>query len=200
MKEWKIQRFCLWALIPFFMCTGSCVSSKGVDASLAPVYAGVRGIYRLLPPENIESPMDMVQRISGVYGKQELVMEAWVKADETQILITLLSSFGNTLGELVFRGQDILFSSDFFPPSVKPEYIAADFQFCFYRADVLEKALAGAGLAFTVDRRIDKDGEHLETRTIIEDGGEIITIEKKAAMVRYTNHLRGYTYTLEGDF
>jgi hypothetical protein len=182
------------------MCIGSCASSKGLNASLAPVYVGVRGMYRLLPPENIESPMDMVQRISGAYGKQEMIMEAWVKADETQILITLLSSFGNTLGELVFRGEDILFSSDFFPPSVKPEYIAADFQFCFYRADVLEKALAGAGLTFTIDRRIDNDGEYLETRTIIEDGEEIITIEKNAAMVRYTNHLRGYVYTLEGDF
>jgi hypothetical protein len=182
------------------MCIGSCVSSKGLDASLAPVYTGVRGIYRLLPPKNIESAMDMVQRISGTYGKQEVIMEAWVKADETQILITLLSSFGNTLGELIFRGQDILFSSDFFPTSVKPEYIAADFQFCFYRADVLEKALAEAGLTFTVDRQIDTDEEYLETRTIIEDGEEIIRIEKKAAMVRYTNRLRGYTYTLEGDF
>jgi hypothetical protein len=85
----------------------------------------------------------------------------------------------------------VSFSSPMFPPALKPEYIVADFQFCFYNDIPLRKALEDCGLAL----------EHTERgRRILQGKTLIIEIEKSAGLVKLVNHARGYTYTLEGEF
>jgi hypothetical protein len=142
----------------------------------------------------------MAQQISGNYGNREWVMEAWVQADDTQINMTLFNSLGGTLGDLSFRGQEIHFTSGVLPASFKPEYILADFQFCFYKPEALAAALKDAGLTLVTDRISTEDGGYRETRTVFEGKDRIIDIEKSPSSVTYTNHLRGYAYTLDGTF
>ncbi|MDR2741769.1 MAG: DUF3261 domain-containing protein [Treponema sp.] len=142
----------------------------------------------------------MAQQITGNYENHEWVMEAWVQADETQINMGLFNSFGGTLGDLSFRGQEIHFTSGVLPDSLKPEYILADFQFCFYKPEALAAALEDAGLTLVTERQVAGDGGFRETRTIFDGKDRIIDIEKTPSSVRYTNHLRGYAYTLEGAF
>jgi len=118
-------------------------------------------------------------------------MNAWVRADETGIDMTLLNEFGANMGELIWRGESVSFSSPVFPQSLNPRYIIADFQLCFYSAESLTRALEEGGLSL----------EETETgRRVIDGNTAIIEIAKSQNMVRFVNHLRGYAYTLEGDF
>jgi hypothetical protein len=87
-----------------------------------------------------------------------------------------------------------------FPPSFKPEYIIADFQLCFYRSDAVSRALKDCGLKFQVEKHVDDGGETAETRVIFDGKTGIIEIEKRKTAVRFINHVRGYAYTLEGNF
>ena len=82
-----------------------------------------------------------------------------------------------------------------FPPSFRAEYLAADFQFCFYRPEALREALAKCGLAFEL---LDDAVSRTEIRRIREGKQIIIEIEKTADLVHYRNFLRGYAYTLAG--
>ncbi|MDR0386970.1 MAG: DUF3261 domain-containing protein [Treponema sp.] len=142
----------------------------------------------------------MAQQITGSYGEQGWVMEAWVQADETRINMTIFNSFGGTLGDLSFRDGEIRFTSGILPASLKAEYILADFQFCFYKPETLAAALEDAGLTLMVERTATEDGGYRETRAVFDGKDRIIDIEKTSSSVTYANHLRGYAYTLEGAF
>ncbi|MDR0877097.1 MAG: DUF3261 domain-containing protein [Treponema sp.] len=166
----------------------------------SPVYITDRSKYILLPPSDIEVSLDMPQQIAGRYGKQEFVMDAWALADEDGINLALLNSFGANMGELKFSDGTLSFSSPLLPSSIKPEYIVADFQFCFYRVDALAEALKACGLNLLVEQRHIENEGSVEIRTITEDKKIIIEIEKTVTAVRYRNLLRGYAYTLGGAF
>jgi hypothetical protein len=142
----------------------------------------------------------MAQHISGAYGKQEFLLEAWIQADDTQLNMSFYNSFGTSLGDLVFREAEISFDSAFFPSSFRPEYIVADFQFCFYRAEALSGALKDLGLTLAVEYRSAQAAEKTEIRTISEAQKTLIEIKKTQTAVEYTNYIRGYTYTLWGAF
>jgi hypothetical protein len=147
--------------------------------------------YMLLPPENIESSIDTAQQISASYGGQDYFFNAWVKADVEGIEVTLLNELGANIGEFSYRNGAASFSSPMFPKSLKPEYIVADFQLCFYNEVSLRQALEDCGLSL----------ESAETgRRILQGKTVIIEIEKSAGLVKLTNHLRGYAYSLEGEF
>ena len=175
-------------LLVFF---GSCAS--GAKSREAVLYAFLtdNSRYILLPTGGIDKPIDMAQYISASFMGREFLMAAWVKADETAIEMTLLNELGINIGELSYSDGAISFSSPALADLLKPEYIIADFQLCFYNASLLSRALKSCGLVLETNgafRRIYK-GKDL-----------IYEIEKGAEMVKLTNHLRGYSYTLEGDF
>jgi hypothetical protein len=174
----------------------SCVTKEKSPAVLSPVYLTNSSKYILLPPGDIESPLDMVQQISAVYSGQDYLLSAWVKADETGTSMALFNSLGSGMGELSYRDGMVSFSSPVFPPSLKPEYIIADFQLCFYESGAVSRALEGCGLSLETE----KDGEGREIRRIADGKKPIIEIEKTKTAIRYVNHLRGYAYTLEGEF
>jgi hypothetical protein len=175
----------------FILCLCSCASGTAVRDDRLHAYLSDRAQYLLLPPQDIENTMDMIQQISASYGAQDFLINAWVKADETGMEMTLLNELGANMGELSYRNGSVSFSSPMFPPSLKPEYIVADFQFCFYNELPLRKALENCGLAF---ERTERGRRILQGKTVI------IEIEKSAGLVKLVNHLRGYTYTLSGEF
>ena len=135
--------------------------------------------------------MDMPQLVSASYGGQDYFINAWVQADETGITMTMVNELGANMGELSYRSGAVSFSSPVFPPSLGTEYIVADFQLCFYSVPALRAALADCGLLF----------ETTETaRRVLQGKKVIIEITKSGSMIKLVNHLRGYAYTLEGDF
>ena len=147
--------------------------------------------YTLLPPDAIEKPMDMAQFVSASYRGQKFYSNAWVQADVSGIEFSLFSELGASIGDLSYRNGNVSFSSSVFPKSLKPEYIVADFQLCFYEPHLLERALKDCGLA------LETVGAN---RRILSGKKLIVEIEKTPGAVKLVNHLRGYTYTLEGDF
>jgi hypothetical protein len=141
--------------------------------------------------------MDMAQYISISYGDQDYYFNAWVQADETGMEMTLFNDLGAAMGELSYRDGFVQFSSPLFPSSLKPEYIVADFQLCFYDPLLLSKALKNCGLALETAPSDAGDGT---VRRILKGKNTIIRIEKEPDAVKIHNILRGYTYTLKGDF
>jgi len=133
----------------------------------------------------------MAQFISASYMGQNHYFHAWVKANETGMDITMFSELGASMGDLSYRDGIVAFSSNVIPTSFKPEYIIADFQLCFYDPVLLRRALEDCGLS------LEMQGN---TRRIFNRRNLIIEIEKTPDKVRFVNHLRGYVYTLEGDF
>ena len=176
-------------VIVFSLC--SCVSTAPVRENRPYAWLSDTSKFFLLPPDDIEISMDMAQQISASYGGADYVLNAWVKADETGLDMTLLNELGANMGELSFRSGAVSFSSPLFPKSLEPAYIVADFQLCFYNEISLRRALESCGLEF----------ETTQTGRLISSNGKIIIeIEKKSDSVSLINHLRGYTYTLEGEF
>ena len=149
----------------------------------------------LLPPGGIEQDMDMAQFLSAEFLGQNYFFNAWVKANEDAIEMTLFNELGASIGELSYRNGAVSFSSTIFPSSViksfKPEYVIADFQLCFYDPFLLDKSLKDIGLVLEI-----KDGR----RRILNGNEVIIEIKKTENTVELVNHLRKYAYTLEGDF
>jgi hypothetical protein len=196
----NIKKMCgiIFLLISF--CFSSCITNEPESPSFSPVYITNQAKYILLPPPSIDVPLDMAQHISGSYGKRQFVMDAWVQADASSITMTLLNSFGSNMGSLLYDGNSVILDSSYFPSALKPEYIIADFQFCFYRVDVLAEALRSIGLTLEINRRESLGVTLVEQRRILSGTKKIIEIEKTPHMIRYNNLLRNYSYTLEGDF
>jgi hypothetical protein len=177
--------------IILFLCCCSCTPKDTVVDNRLNVYLTGSSKYILLPPGNIENSLDMAQRISASYKGMDYFFNAWVKADESGMEMTLLNELGANMGELSYRNGLVSFSSPVFPPSLKPEYIVADFQLCFYNAMALRQALKDCGLSF-------EDAGN--SRRILKGKTLIIEVERSRNTVMLVNHLRGYAYTLEGDF
>jgi len=177
----------LAALVFIYLC--SC-SSLAFDKRPYAYLAG-RSKYILLPSAAIEKPVDMAQRISALYNGQRSYFNAWVLADENGIDMSLFNELGAAMGELSYKDGVVSMSSAVFPQSLKPEYIVADFQLCFYDPDLVRVALKDCGLVLETEN---------DNRRIFEEKSLIIEIEKSSGAVKLVNHLRGYSYTLEGEF
>jgi hypothetical protein len=166
----------------------SCVSAaKAKDGSLY-VWLTNSSRFILLPAQYIENPINGFQLFSAAYDKQEFQVNALVIADGTGMNMTLFNELGANMGELSWRNGEIYFSSSVFPKSLKPEYIIADFQLCFYESAALAKALKDCGLVLE-----DTGG----LRRVLKGKTVIMEIEKNMNSVKITNHLRGYSYSLE---
>jgi hypothetical protein len=185
------------ALFCMVSCAGQPVFfSPSPSAPLSPVYLTDRARFTLLPPDAIAESLDCVQQIAGSFGEREFIMEAWVRADAQGIDVSFYNSFGADMGRFSFDGERALIDSPVFPPSFKAEYLAADFQFCFYRPESLKPAIQQAGLVFESARTNDDAGNWAETRKIIDRKKTIIAIVLTADRINYTNFLRGYAFTL----
>ena len=154
-----------------------------------------RSKFVLLPLSGIEKDMDMAQALSAEIRGQNYFFNAWVKANENEIEMSFFNELGAGIGELSFRDGIIYFSSIVIPKavlrSIKSEYAIADFQLCFYDPVLLGESLKSGGLVLEIN-----DGN----RRVLNGNDVIIDIKKTVNTVEFVNHLRGYTYTLAGDF
>jgi hypothetical protein len=185
--------------VSFFilLCLSSCTARTIEVSVFAPVYVTNVSKYVILAPNAIEKNLDMVQQISVFFGDQKWVINGWVRADQEGIAIALFNTLGGSLGDLSYRAGTLSFSSPLFPPSFMAEYLVADFQFCFYRVDALKTALGKLKLDVEIQNGSDWPRE---IRRIRDRKKVIIEIEKSSGALKYTNFLRGYGYTLLGDF
>jgi hypothetical protein len=178
----------------------SCVSrgdnKKVPSMALRQVYLTDTCKYTLLPPFYHGNDLDMAQQISASYKGSDFLLDAWVKSDKNEIFISLFNSFGSNMGELIYREDEIYFSSPVFPSSLKSEYIIADFQLCFYDPVMVGKALEESGLFL----ELSKDGESAEIRRVFYKKNKIIEIYRKDGRISYANFLRDYSYTIDGVF
>jgi hypothetical protein len=185
----SIKHILLAALTLFLF--SSCLTSSSSGKNAPFVYLTNNAKFILLPPDGIEKSLDMAQYISASYGNQSLYMNAWVKADETGMEISLMNEIGASLGEILYRDKLVNMSSRVLPSSVSGEYIIADFQLCFYSPSLLRASLENCGLSLVTSGN---------SRKILSGNDIIIEIEKNSNSVILKNNLRGYSYTLEGDF
>jgi len=178
-------------VILLFLCCCSCTSKVPVKKDRPFIYLIGSSKFFLLPAEDIENPIDNAQYISAYWQDKAFFFLVSVKADKAGMEMALVNEMGAPMGELSYRNGLVSFSSPIFPKSLKPEYIVADFQLCFYSAPALRQALEGYGLSF----------ENTEnSRRILRGETPIIEIEKDKNTVRLVNHLRKYSYTMEGIF
>lgn len=144
--------------------------------------------------------MDMAQYVSAEFAGRNFFFIAWVKADKNAIEMVFFNELGASIGELSYAGGSAHFSSTVIPRAflrhVKPEYIIADFQLCFYDPVLLGKALEDIGLVL----EIQGGNRFQESRRILSGNEVIIDITKTDSSVKLENLLRGYTYTMEGKF
>jgi len=178
-------------VIILVLCCCSCASKVPGGENRPFIYLTDSSKYFLLPPSDIENPIDMAQRISASWQGSNFTFNAWLKADKTEMEMILLNDLGVNIGELSYRDGLVSLSSSVFPKSMKPEYIVADIQLCFYSANALRQAVEDCGLSF------ENSGNK---RRILKGKNVIIEIEKSGNMVKLNNLLRKYTYTLEGNF
>jgi hypothetical protein len=186
-KKGNIVLFSIFVTVPVCFC--SCVSGASARDYRPFAWLTDSSKYILLPPAYIENSMDIFQLVSVSFMGQDYFLNAWVKADETGIDMTLINELGANMGEISYRDGAVSFSSPVFPQSVRAEYIIADFQFCFYSTAALARALKDCGLSFEDTGSV---------RRILRGKTVIVEIEKNQNAVRLVNHLRGYTYTIEG--
>jgi hypothetical protein len=167
----------------------SCASSR--QSLPRSVYLTNKAAFELLPPSDIEAPLDGVQQIEGSFGGKKYLMDAYVLANDGKITMILYNAMGAELASALYDGRAVTFNSAFFPKNIKAEYLVADFQLVFYKKAALEKRLRACGLRFESTDT---------TRIIYADGKPVITITKSARIIHYVNHLRGYSYMIRGNF
>jgi len=188
-----------------FVCFCACVpgTKAGKDEPATPyVWLTNSSRYILLPTEDIEHPLDSHQMVSASFKDKDYFLNAWVKADATELNMTIINELGANMGELSYRNGAASFSSPVFSMPFKPEYIIADFQFCFYQARALFQSLKYCDLFFE-EIKTNRFEDTWTYRNILlwDHKTVIIRIEKKSRnVIELVNHLREYAYTLEGNF
>jgi hypothetical protein len=181
------------ALAVFCVCN---CAARPEQRTVPPVFVTNYAGFQLLPPSQCGAPLDMAQRISGKYGENEYAFTVWTLSDTTVLSMTLMNDMGGGIGELTYTGDAIKYTSNFTALPARPEYIAADFQFCFYDANALFAALEKCGLIFELNQE-----EQTEIRRISDNENSIIIeIKKTNNVIYFTNFLRSYSYQITGDF
>jgi hypothetical protein len=173
----------------------SCTKASRGGHLESPVYlTDTQRIY-LLPPSAMGTPVDGAQRIEAIHNGETSLFEAWVMANDTILSVTLFGSMGATIAEVNYTSDSLFFSSRIMDTEkIKPQYIIADFQLCFYETEKVRKVIEASHLEF--EETIQGD----ESRRIIStEGKKIITIERNKNEIHLTNHLRGYEYRIHSE-
>jgi hypothetical protein len=151
--------------------------------------------YTLLPAQELKDTKNSFQIISGAYGKKKFVIQSYTAADKKSITMDLMNEMGTGLGQLSYKDGQAHCTSSFFPKQLKPAYIIADFQFCYYDEDSLKTAFNNENMIFTVTCTTPK--KDVQTRKIFDGENCIEEITITSDSVHLINHLRGYEYSLK---
>lgn len=179
-----------------FLATGiSCTSTPKAAEAEKRVYLTDTTYVNILPPSVATVNLQMFQHVEGNYSGQKFQMDAFLILNQNEINVTLMNSFGTTMGTLLYTPSTMEFETSLFPASIKPAYIIFDFQLCFYPVEELKQELEDSGLTLNVI----KDNKQ-ELREIRHEDELIISIQKDNEKIQYVNNKRNYSYTIYGDF
>jgi hypothetical protein len=209
----KIFAIACWTVCAAFL--ASCHHAL-VKPNSAAIYYSDSKYINLLPTTAMEGSIDGIQHLDGTFSKsfsQEnsnadtsttaFSGEVWVRANDSILSITLMGSFGVTIAELTYANDSVSFASSVIDvEKMKPEYVLADFQACFYPFEALQKNFDKNGFDFD-ELRTAGSGEPPPDfeRTLTDNGNVILRIVRKANEIDLVNELRHYKYhiTLGSD-
>lgn len=168
----------------------SCATVKSVN-NLSKVYVTNTKQINLLPPQDIESPIDDIMLLNGDFGDVSFTLKTLVQADDSGLYFSLLNDFGTDMGTIEYDGIDAIADTPILPEKLKPEYIINDFQNAFYKVSKITENLNKSNL----DLKVIKEGEK-EIRQVWSGKKlvEEVTVTSAGAII--VNHLRGYSFGL----
>lgn len=171
----------------------SCASRSSFVSDQYPVYYSDLHFVHLIDPAKNPTKIEERQNMTGAYGDKKFSAESWMLLDSASMRIMLFSSMGNTLAEISYTQDSITFESRWMDAKkIKPEYILADIQFCYYPTNVLKENFERADLEFSEVELSDR-----KVRTLSESGREILRMEKIGNRISLKNELRKYSYQVE---
>lgn len=182
-------------LLIFLVIGISCTSTPRNIEAEKQVYLTDTTYVNILPPSVATVNLQMFQQVVGSYSGQNFQMDAFLILNQDEINVTLMNSFGTTMGTLLYTPSTMEFETALFPASIKPAYIIFDFQLCFYPVEELKRELENSGLSLN----LTKDDSQ-ELREIRDKDRLIISILKENEKIQYVNNERNYSYTIYGDF
>lgn len=182
-------------LLIFLVIGISCTSTPRNIEAEKQVYLTDTTYVNILPPSVATVNLQMFQQVVGSYSGQNFQMDAFLILNQDEINVTLMNSFGTTMGTLLYTPSTMEFETALFPASIKPAYIIFDFQLCFYPVEELKRELEDSGLSLN----LTKD-DRQELREIRDKDRLIISILKENEKIQYVNNERNYSYTIYGDF
>lgn len=173
----------------------ACTSHSAVAGNSAKIYYSDARYIQLIEPQNSGISVEENQLMTGSYGEKKFSGESWMLLNDTTVHMMLFSSMGNTIAELVYTKDSLAFNSKWMnAEKMKPEYIIADIQFCYYPASVLQKNFDAAGFTFVESQ----DGDVLH-RTLFDGKTAILKMEKRGNKIVLQNLLRHYSYQIESE-
>lgn len=183
------------ASVLFAFALSACTSHSAVAGNSAKVYYSDSRYIQLIAPQNSGISVEENQQMTGTYGEKNFSGESWMLLNDSVVHMMLFSSMGNTIAELVYTNDSLAFNSKWMnAEKMKPEYIIADIQFCYYPAPVLEKNFKAAGFAFAENQNGD-----ILFRTLSDGNTLILKMEKSGNKIRLENVLRHYSYQIVSE-
>lgn len=170
----------------------ACHSRNKADSLSAKIYFTDSDYTHLIPLAENHMQIDEAQHIEASFAEKNFSADSWLQINDSTISIFIFGSFGNTLAEIHYQNDSISFNSNVIDPQkVKPEYIIADIQLCFYELSTLKKHYEPAGFSIT---EIQKNNE--TERTLTKGSLTIAIISRNKDFLTFKNLLRNYTYQI----
>jgi hypothetical protein len=188
----KFLLFFFCAFVSYLSVSCATTGNRAVGRSYPVYITNMKKVY-LLPAGCMSGTVDALQLLTGTYGKNSFSIQAYIRANQSGIFVSLLNDFGTDMGKLDYTDGNITFASAVFPSSFKPQYIISDFQNVYYDAGALARYYAESSLAFTAETAADGT----ELRRICDGENCIEEIRKNGGTVTIVNNLRNYTYQLK---
>ncbi len=216
--------FKFFALACWIVCAAffvSCHHTLVKPNSVAIYYSDSKSV-SLLSTSAMVGSIDEAQHLIGSFGQslasgassadsaKEFSGDVWVRANDSILSITLFGGFGMTIAELTYANDSVSFASSVIDAEkMKPEYVLADFQACFYPFEALRENFEKSGFVFSEKRTEPAATEGIASvkpspdfeRVLTDDGKVILRIVRKANEIDLVNELRHYKYhiTLGSD-
>lgn len=141
----KLPKFWKLAFLVGAVLAAGCSSHRALAGSSARIFYSDARSVSLIPPWENTFLTEENQHLSGTFGDRNFSGESWMLLSDSVIHVMLFGNIGNTLAELVYTKDSVSFESSVMDvKKVKPEYILADIQFCYYPKEVLERNFSSA--------------------------------------------------------
>lgn len=173
----------------------SCASQSASSGNPAHVHYSDSRYVHLLSPGAFQSSVEENQRIAAAYGEKKFSAESWMLLNDSIVRVLVFSPVGGTVVEIVYMEDSLFMESRWMDAQkVKPEYVVADIQFCYYPANALAENFRAAGLEFDES---SEDG--VTVRTLRENGKVLVKMERRDGVLSIENFLRRYSYRIESE-